>query len=133
MAILVLFGMLVFKVDWGQSVPALALMLVTFGLASVAIGTALGTFVKTESQASNLSIALGMVMALLGGCWYPIELFPPVAQTVARGLPTFYAMQGLTDLSLRGGGLPDITPYAVALVGFAAVFFVIGVARFRYE
>jgi ABC-2 type transport system permease protein len=42
-------------------------------------------------------------------------------------------MQGLLDLVARGRGLVDILPEAGVLLGFAAVFFVIGVWRFRYE
>ncbi|MCI0393550.1 MAG: ABC transporter permease, partial [Chloroflexi bacterium] len=69
MALLVGFGTVVMGVNWGQSPAALLLMLVAFGLASVALGTMLGTFVKTESQASSISVMAGMALALLGGCW----------------------------------------------------------------
>jgi len=133
MALLVIFGVYVMKVDWGRSVPALALMLVVFGLASVALGVTLGTFVKTESQASNLSIAAGMVVALLGGAWFPMEIFPQAAKAVAKVLPTTWAMQGLNELALRGGGLADILLPAAVLGGFAVVFLAIGAWRFRYE
>jgi ABC-2 type transport system permease protein len=133
MALLVVFGVYVMKVDWGHSVPALAVMLVVFGLASVALGVTLGTFVKTESQASNLSIASGMAMALLGGAWFPMEIFPQGAQTVAKFLPTTWAMQGLNELVMRGGGMADILLPAAVLGGFAVVFLVIGAWRFRYE
>ena len=37
------------------------------------------------------------------------------------------------DLVLRGGGLQDILPEAGVLLGFAAIFFIVGVWRFRYE
>jgi ABC-2 type transport system permease protein len=133
MALLIAFAELVFKIDWGDSLPALALMLLAFGLASVALGTTLGTLVRSEGQASNLSIALGMVMALLGGCWFPLELFPRAAQSAAQALPTYWAMRGLSDLVLRRQGLADVTLEAAALGGFAVIFFVIGVSRFRYE
>ncbi|MCL4560219.1 MAG: ABC transporter permease [Chloroflexi bacterium] len=103
--LLVGFGMLVMHVNWGQSLPALAVMLVAFILAAAALGTTLGTFVKTEGQASGLSIMLGMVMALLGGCWYPIELFPQFVQTAVKIFPTTWAMQGLLDVAAHGGGL----------------------------
>jgi len=33
----------------------------------------------------------------------------------------------------RGGGLVNILPEAGVLLGFAVVFFTIGVMRFRYE
>jgi ABC-2 type transport system permease protein len=42
-------------------------------------------------------------------------------------------MEGLTDLVLRGQGLAEVLPKAGVLIGFAAVFFVVGVWRFRYE
>jgi ABC-2 type transport system permease protein len=133
MALLVAFGVYVMKLNLGSSSLALWLLLVTFGLASVALGVSLGTFVHTEKQASNLSVMIGMVFALLGGCWWPLELFPPAMQTAARVLPTTWAMQGLTDLSMRGLGLEAILPAAGVLLGFAGVFFVVGVVRFRYE
>ena len=133
MALLVGFGILVMKLNWGQNLPGLIVMLVTSCLAAAAFGTMLGTFVKTPAQAQGLSIMLGMVMALMGGCWYPLELFPQVVRTVVKILPTTWAMQGLLDLVLRGQGLTAILPVAGMLCGFAAVFFVIGIWRFRYE
>lgn len=133
MALLVVFGIVVMRVNWGNSPAALALLLVTFGLAAVALGTMLGTFIKTDSQAGNVSIMAGMVMALLGGCWWPLELFPEGLKQAVRVLPTTWAMEGLTTLTMRGGGLADVALNAAVLVGFAAVFFLIGVRRFRYE
>ena len=133
MALLVGFGILVMKLNWGHDPLGLAILLISFALASSALGVTLGTFVKTESQASGLSIMLGMVMAMLSGCWYPIELFPEAVRSVVRILPTTWAMQGMLDLALRGQGAAGILLESGVLLGFAAVFFVIGIWRFRYE
>ena len=133
MGILVGFGIVVMGVNWGRSPAGLAIMLLTFGLSSVAFGVMMATFVKTEGQANNLSIMLGMSMALLGGCWFPIELFPPAVQTAVHVLPTTWAMQGLADLVMRGAGVTEILPEAAVLSGFAVVFLVVGIVRFRYE
>ncbi|MBU4352973.1 MAG: ABC transporter permease [Nanoarchaeota archaeon] len=133
MSLLVGFGILVMKVNWGHDIGGLAVMLVAGALAAAALGTMLGTFVKTAGQAQGLSIMLGMVMALMGGCWYPLELFPKVIQNIVKILPTTWAMEGLLDLTLRGQGLVAILPEAGVLLGFAAVFFAIGIWRFRYE
>ncbi len=133
MLILVLFGAIGFGIGFGNSPGGLAILLVSFGLAGVALGTMLGTFVKTDGQANGLSIMLGMVLALLGGCWYPLEFFPPAAQMVANFTPTSWALRGMTDLVVRGDTLIDILPEAGVLLLFAAVFFAIGVWRFRYE
>ena len=133
MLLLIGFGVIVMGVQWGRSPAALALMLTTSALAAAALGTMLGTFVKSEGQANGLSIMLGMVMALLGGCWYPLELFPQAVQSAVKVLPTTWSMEGLLDIVVRGGGISAVWPEAAVLCGFALVFFVIGVWRFRYE
>jgi ABC-2 type transport system permease protein len=133
MLLLVGFGILVMNLTWGHDPLALFVILLASALAAAAIGTTMGTFVKSAGQANGLSIMAGMVMALMGGCWYPLELFPPAIQAAVRILPTTWAMQGMLDLVLRGRGLVDVLPEAGVLLGFAALFFAIGVWRFRYE
>ena len=133
MLLLVGFGILVMKLSWGREPLALFIILLSSALAAAAFGTTMGTFIKTEGQAGGLSVMFGMVFALMGGCWYPLELFPPAIQNAVKVLPTTWAMQGMLDLVLRGGGLRDILPEAGVLLGFAVVFFSLGVWRFRYE
>ncbi len=133
MTLLILFGMFALDLNWGREPFALFVLLTCAALAAGAIGTAMGTFVKTEGQASGLSIMVGMVMALLGGCWYPLELFPAAVQNIVKILPTTWAMQGLIDLLLRNAGLSGILLESGVLLGFAALFLSIGVMRFRYE
>jgi ABC-2 type transport system permease protein len=133
MLLLIVFGVFVMKLNWGSQPLALLVMMASSALAAAALGTTLGTFVKTEGQASGLSITTGMVTALLGGCWYPLELFPKSIQTVVQILPTTWAMRGLLDIVLRGQGLAAVLPIAGVLLAFAAVFLVVGIWRFRYE
>ena len=133
MLLLVGFAVLVMKLNWGREPLALFVILFCSALAAAAFGTTMGTFIKTEGQAGGLSIMFGMVFALMGGCWYPLELFPAAIQNAVKVLPTTWAMQGMLDLVLRGRGLVDILPEAGVLLGFAAIFFSVGVLRFKYE
>jgi len=133
MLMLVAIGVVLLKVPWGQNPLALLLLLISFGLASVAMGTMLGTFTRTPSQANGLSISLGMVMGLMGGCMLPLEMFPPAVANVAKILPTTWAMMGMTQLTVYNAGLLQILPYAAVLLGFSVVFFIVGILRFRYE
>jgi ABC-2 type transport system permease protein len=127
MSLLVGFGVLVLHINWGASPLALAIMLVASALAAAALGTMLATFVKTEGQASGISFMLGMTMALLGGCWYPLELFPQVVRNVVNILPITWSVQGLLDILLRGTGVSAILPVAGVLLGFVALFFTTGI------
>jgi ABC-2 type transport system permease protein len=133
MMILALIGTALFGLPWWHNPAATLAMFAAFGLASVAFGTMLGTFVKTEAQAGGLSLALGMSMAMLGGCWYPRELFPDIVQKITLALPTTWSMIGMNDILLRGADLAGVLPVVGVLCGFAAVFLSIGVLRFRYE
>ncbi|MFZ2489571.1 MAG: ABC transporter permease [Anaerolineae bacterium] len=132
MALIVTFAALVMKVTWGP-LPALAAVLLAFALSSVALGTMLGTFVKTENQASGLSIMLGMTFGLLSGCMWPLELFPPAVRSAVHVLPMTWAMEALTGLTMRGEGLRAVLPAVGVLLLSALLFFAVGVRRFRYE
>ncbi|MBN2258200.1 MAG: ABC transporter permease [Anaerolineaceae bacterium] len=133
MTLLVIFGIYVMHVNWGRDIPALALILVVAAIAAAALGTMMGAFVKNENQATGLSIMLGMLMALLGGCWYPLDLFPAGVQDIVKALPTTWAMQGMLDVGLRGSDITGILPEVGVLLAFAILFFTIGLLRFRYD
>jgi len=133
MILMVGFGALVLSVPYGNDPLALAVMLITFGLAGTAFGIMLGTFSRTMSQAGGLSILFAMLFAALGGCWWPLEITPPIYQTIVKVLPSTWAMQGLTDIIVYGKGLSEIGINAVVLLAFAAIYFVIGVRRMRLD
>jgi ABC-2 type transport system permease protein len=133
MTLLIGFGSLVLHLNWGHSPLALVLIMFASALAAAALGTTLGTFVKSEGQANGLSILLGQLMALLGGCWYPIELFPSFVQNAVKILPTRWAMQGMLNLVQRGQGIEGVLSESAVLLGFALIFFTIGVLRFGYD
>ncbi len=133
MILMVGFGALVLSVPYGNDPPALAVMLITFGLAGTAFGIMLGTFSRTMSQAGGLSILFAMLFAALGGCWWPLEITPPIYQTLVKVLPSTWAMQGLTDIIVYGKGLSDVWLDAAVLLVFAAIYFAIGVRRMRLD
>jgi len=108
-------------------------MLITFGLAGTAFGLMLGTFSRTMSQAGGLSILFAMLFAALGGCWWPLEITPPIYQTIVKVLPSTWAMHGLTDIIVYGKGLSEVWLNAAVLLVFAVIYFVIGARRLRLD
>jgi len=133
MILMVGFGALVLKVPYGNDPLALVVMLITFGLAGTAFGLLLGTFSRTMSQAGGLSILFAMLFAALGGCWWPLEITPPIYQTMVKVLPSTWAMQGLTDIIVYGKGLSEVWLNAIVLLAFATIYFVVGVRRLRLD
>ncbi|MBC7258674.1 MAG: ABC transporter permease [Chloroflexi bacterium] len=133
MTLLILFGALILGVNWGRSPLALAVMMLAFALAFVAFGVLVGTIARTQSQANWMAISSGMLMAALGGAWWPLEITPKVYQQVVRIFPTTWAMSGFSDIVVRGQGIGGILPEVGVLLAFAAVFFGVGLWYFRYE
>ena len=133
MVLLVGVGAWLFGANWGHSPLALAIMLLAFGLAAVAMGVFLGTVAKSRGQVSGMVTMVAMVSAALGGCWWPLEITPATYQTAVKVLPSTWAMIGFKDVMIRGAGVVDILPIAGILLGFAALFFALGIWRFRFE
>ena len=132
-AILILAGAFLFSVNWGQSPTALVLMGLSFALASTSLGMLIAALARTYAQTDALSPILVMSLASLGGAWWPLEIVPRWMQTLGHALPTAWAMDGFHDIITRGLGVKAVLPEVAVLLGFAALFLIIGVWRFRYE
>jgi ABC-2 type transport system permease protein len=123
---IMLGSLLVFGVDWGQPLGAVAL-LVAFGLVGAGAGMLLGSTLRNEQQAGGIGIFLGLGLAALGGCMVPLEFFSPTMQVVAHITPHAWAIDGYAELVRHGGTVIDVLPelgillaYGVALLGLAA-------------
>ena len=127
--ILVLAGRFLFGVSWGNSPMGLVLMLTSFVVAIAALSTLLGAVLKTPAQASSVGWIGSMIMAAVGGCWWPGELMPGWMRTASHALPTAWAMDGFHSLISFGYGVQAVLLPSAALFAFGIVFTVLG-ARF---
>lgn len=133
MAVLIGVGQWVFGVQWGQSPVALVLMVLAFALAAVGIGVFMATVARSAEQANQMGTAASMLMAAVGGAWWPLEIVGEPLRTVAYLLPTGWAMDGFQNIILRGAGVGDVLLNVAVLLGFAALFLALGVRRLRFE
>jgi ABC-2 type transport system permease protein len=133
MAMLILFGALVFGVAWGQAPLALALVVLAYGLAVTSLGIMVAALARTYDQANALGTIVALSLAALGGAWWPLDVVPPSLQSIGRLSPVSWAMDGFHDVITRGLDVTAVLPKVGVLLAFAAVFLVIGLSRFRYE
>jgi ABC-2 type transport system permease protein len=122
-------GRWIFGISWGSSPGGLALLLGAYLLAVAAIATFLGAVLSTPEQASAVGWIASMVLAGLGGCWWPAEVMPRWLWRAAHVLPTPWAMDGFHALISFGHGAEAVVLPAVVLLGFAVGFAGLG-ARF---
>jgi len=131
--LLVGFGALVFGVPWGSDPLPVALVLGALVLASTGMGVMISALVRTRGQMSAITPVLSTAFAMLGGCYWPIEITSPLMQQIARLTPTGWAMIGLKNVVARGMGIEAvIVPVAVLLL-IGVVCLAIGIPRLKLE
>jgi len=131
--ILVLAGRFLFGISWGSSPLGLLLTLVAFAIAVACMSTFLGAVVRTPAQASSVGWIAAMILAALGGCWWPAEVMPEWMRTAAMALPTAWAMEAFHALISFGRGIDGVIVPSVVLLGFAGLFAALGTLFLRFE
>jgi ABC-2 type transport system permease protein len=124
-------GILVFHVDLGLAPWAVILLSLLTVLMSAAFSVMLATIAKTERSASALAVLCSLLLAPLGGCWWPLFIDPKWMQFLAKFTPHGWANDGFNQLMLFGANPSAVTWQMLALVGFGAAFIIIAVLNFR--
>jgi ABC-2 type transport system permease protein len=124
-------GILVFKVDLGHSPLAVIILSLLMVIMSSAFAVMLATLVKTQRSASSLATVTALILAPLGGCWWPLFILPEWLQTVAKISPHAWANTGFNKLMLFGADFGAVVPEMLALVVFTVIFGAIAIWRFR--
>jgi ABC-2 type transport system permease protein len=126
-------GALLFGIDWGPQWPFLMVVLAAYALAASGLSVLLSTLARSIGQAIGLGVVATILMAALGGCWWPIEVVPHSMQVLSLCLPTGWAMQGMHRAMELSRGLSAALPSIAALAGFALVFGALAARRFKFD
>ena len=129
--LLVLNMMPPFRVDYGDSLAGLALVVFLFGGFCSAASVLLGSIARSGPQADGLGMTFTMVLAALGGLWWPLEIVPGFMQKLGFSLPSGKAISVFHDMIGRGYGLPELSHWLVGLAVWFALTLVLAVWRFR--
>ena len=130
-AVMWIVGALAFGIDLGASPVAVVLLSLLMVVASAAFGVMLASFVGNVRTASAAGVLTSLVLAPIGGSWWPLFITPPFMQSLARLTPHGWANGGLNKLMLFGAEFTDVGPEMAVLAVFAAVFLAVALWRFR--
>jgi ABC-2 type transport system permease protein len=133
MAIFWAVGIIFFKIDMGVSPIAVILISILMILMSSAFGVMLATFVKTERSASSIGVITSLILAPLGGCWWPLFVTPKWMQFISKFTPHGWATDAFNKLMVFGGNFDSVVLNMLVLVGFMVIFGLIAILRFRTE
>ncbi len=131
--ILILFGQLVLKVNWGNLPLGVLLLVVSYVLSVTGLGTLLSVVVRTSAQAGAFAVLISMVTSMLGGAWWPIEIVPKFMQNIARFTPQYWAINGFNKIITRGFGITEILPNFYVLLAISGISLLLAIRFFKFE
>lgn len=132
-AILMIASTLLFGMTWGRDPFGLALLLLLFAVVSASIGCLLGLRVRKPETAASLGVLITLVMASLGGCWWPLEIVPDTMKAIGHIFPTAWAMDALLALVAYDATTLDILPMLGMLAAYALLFAFLASRLLRFD
>jgi ABC-2 type transport system permease protein len=98
-----------------------ALWLLFGSLAFLALGSLIGLSKRVE-LAQTLATMCQLILAMLGGLWFPTDVMPQAMKDIAQAMPTYHFAHGAW--SLVAGGTPSWSNAAV-LAAYLLVFVIL--------
>ena len=126
-----LVGKFLFHVNLGANLPGVTLTLIVFAWVAGSLGVLVGCLTVAEDRVSGICVLASLLMAALGGCWWPLEIGPPVLKTIALCLPTGWALAALHQLISFGSGFGAALKPIAVLAGFGCVANILAARFFR--
>jgi len=130
-AIFWIVGVLAFKIDIGLSPAGVIILSILMVIMSSAFAIMLATFARTERSADAMAVLVSLILAPLGGCWWPLFITPRWMQFIAKITPHGWATTGFNELIVFGADFSAAVPEMMALVVFAILFGIVAILRFR--
>jgi ABC-type multidrug transport system permease subunit len=110
-----------------------SLLLLAFMLAAASIGMMAASFFRTSEKAGAMGVMISLVLAALGGCWWPLEVVPSGMRAVAHFLPTGQAMSAIGEMLAVGPTAPFPAVNIAVLLLMAAIALPIAARRMRAQ
>ena len=132
-AVIYAVAMAAFKVRIEGSVIGFVAVLVAFALLTASFGLLIAALGKTPEATRGLAILATLLLVMLGGAWVPSFVFPMWLQKLTLFVPTRWAIDGLDAMTWRGLPLEAAVMPVLVLLGFAAAFTALAIARFQWE
>jgi ABC-2 type transport system permease protein len=127
------FAMVVFGVRIHGSVLGFAAIAIACSIMAATFSLLVAALGKTPAATRRVATFAVLIMVMLGGAWVPSFIFPAWLQRITVVIPARWAVDGFDAMTWRGLGIEAAIVPTLVLLGFAALFAGLTVARFRWE
>lgn len=116
-----------FKVDWAGNMMHLLIVIAAFVFCVTSLGMMISNFVSTIGQLSAISPVLITGTAMLGGCFWPLEI---VTSKILLGLsmvtPQRWAISAIEKIVIHNYSLNEVIMNVVILTAMGLVYLLAG-------
>ncbi|HBA53588.1 ABC transporter permease [Syntrophorhabdus aromaticivorans] len=131
MALVTVFGILLFEVPVKGALLLLVLCTGAYLLSVLGIGLFISTVSKTQQQAMMATFLFFQPAILLSGFATPIETMPPIFQYMTYLSPLRYFLVIVRGIFLKGVGIEVLWPQIVALLVLGVAILAASALRFK--
>ncbi len=117
--VLPVFGLPVLHI--GTHPLTLILTVLASGLAAVGYGILVGTIAETHEQAGVFGSVSVIILASLGGIWFPVYAMSEMMQKISIISPLNWGLNAFYDIFLKNGTYKDVFPELLTLFLFFAL------------
>lgn len=131
--ILIFMAIVLFNVSIKGGILQTFIVLFFGALCFVGFGIMLSARTNTQEDYTQIVMPFSMPMMFVSGVFYPIETMPWILQKIAYIFPLTYLNDAMRGVMIKGQSLGDVWLDLAILLGFTALFFIIGVKRFNRD
>jgi ABC-2 type transport system permease protein len=125
-ATIIIFTSLVFKVNWGNNYPGLALVVLTVLFSSSGMAVILSNFINSSKALSTALIVIYWCITFVSGAFAPIPAFEPAGRFTLNK----WAFEAIASF-MAGRGFGYAANYLMLLTGLCLVLWMIGIMLYR--
>ena len=129
--LIVLAGVLWFRIPIAGSFGLLLVLSGLFIMTTLGLGLLISTVSQTQQQAMMLGFFVNPPFMLLSGFIFPIASMPEPMQYLTYLIPLRYFLVVIRGIFLKGVGLEILWPQALAMLIFGAVVLTLSALRFQ--
>lgn len=129
--LILLMARFLFRVPTVGSVPLLAVVMLLFIAANLAVGITFSTIAHNQLQAMQMSFFFFLPSILLSGFMFPFRGMPGWAQAIGEILPLTHFLRIVRGILLKGNGPSEIFPEVWPLALFTVILLALGIKRYR--
>ena len=130
--VVLLIGYFVFNVPIIGSLALVLAEILLFIFLALSLGILISTFATNQVTALAISgFVLMLPSILLSGFIFPVKNMPAPLEFISNFIPPRWFIEINRTVMLKGGGLAEVWPNTLILLGMSALFIAISIRKFK--